>query len=208
MGVVITMIHPDINIRPYAEDQSIRCDCMGGECACGEVHDLDYVDKKREEFEKLQAGGQQEMATEQPQSPVEELELDMGDQLEEVEAEVEATEVGEPETDNETFLAIMGLIANWLEEVENKLEGMVPTDDMYMELIRQRVNLEQLLNTYYGGAEGMELHVIQETIRHAKASIKACKGQSTRWLENEGVKRAVIALEVSRKVCDEALPMH
>ena len=202
------MIHPDINIRPYAEDQSIRCDCMGGMCACGVVHDLDYVDKKREEFEKLQSGGQQEMADEQPQSPVEELEAKLPAQLEEVEENYLDMEVGEPQADNETIIAVMGSIANWLENVEDQLEGMVPTDDEYMDLTRQKVNLEQLLDAYYGGAKGMDLHVIKETICHAKAAIKACNGQSTRWLENAGVKRAVEALRISRKVCDEALPIR
>ena len=55
---VITLIPTVINI--YTVEGEPRCDCMGGLCACGEVHDLDYVDRKRAEA----------MATQgQPQPP-------------------------------------------------------------------------------------------------------------------------------------------
>jgi hypothetical protein len=112
------------------------------------------------------------------------------------------------EPDQKTIIAVMGLIANWLDDVEAMLTGMVPTDDGYMEYISQKNNLEQLLNAYFGGAEGADKYVLQETIRHAKAAIQACKFQPIRWLENNGVQRAMDALKDSRKVCDEALPSN
>ena len=186
------MIHPDINIRPLQDYPEVRCDCMGGLCACGEVHGLDYVDKKREEFEKLQAGEQEMIDEPVDETPVTE----------------DTHEVGEPSVDSETIVAVMGLIANWLDKVDQLLDGMIPTEEEYMYYVREKTNLEQILNTYYGGAEGMDLHVIKETLRHAKASIKACKNQPTRWLEEDGVHRAAAALRVAKRVCDEALPIH
>jgi hypothetical protein len=50
---VIRLIPTVINI--YTVEGEPRCDCMGGLCACGEVHELDYVEKKYAEAMAAQA---------------------------------------------------------------------------------------------------------------------------------------------------------